>query len=144
MRWTAAHLSWFVWMLLALWAPPVCYAIAIDLRLIAAPGTGYPGLNDPALVISAVQLTLMAAALPGMASRNPRSWNLLAAALLFWLAHVAWVSIARMRLDGARGLRSSETATALGCALAAAVVLLGVRRYFAREHAAAEGFLPQP
>ena len=42
MIWLAAHLSWVVWALIVLWAPAVLYAVAIDLRLIAAPGSESP------------------------------------------------------------------------------------------------------
>ena len=60
-----------MWVLLALWAPPLLFAIAIDLGLIAAPGSGYPALTDPALVTSSLQIALMAAALPGLRAREP-------------------------------------------------------------------------
>jgi len=126
--WLATHLSWFVWVLLAIWAPPLLFTIAIDLRLIAAPGSGYPALTDPALVTSSLQIALMAAALPGMRARKPHSWMLLAAALGAWCAYVVWMIQGRVRLAGLRTLWSPETLLSIGGLVAAAIVLLAVRR----------------
>jgi hypothetical protein len=136
MIWLAAHLSWVVWALIVLWAPAVLYAVAIDLRLIAAPGSGYPTLRDPALVTGVLQVALMAAALPGLSVHRGRSWRLLAAAHVMWLAHFLYSVVSRTRLDGLRALRAPETLWPLGGLIAAALVLFGVRRYFQREDGA--------
>ena len=130
MTWLAAHLPWLVWMLLVIWAPPVLYTLAIDLHWIEAPASGYPTLTDPALLASTLQIGLMLAALPGMAARRPRSWNLLAAAVLAWLAHFSWTTISRFRLDGARGLQTLDTLWPLAGVIAAVTVLSVVRPYF--------------
>lgn len=135
MSWVAGHLSWFVWALLVIWAPPLLYAIAIDLDLIGAPGSGFPTLRDPALILGALQVALMIAAVPGMAERRPRSWKMLAAACVVWCAHFAWGALSRLRLDGVRALCFSETWSPLGWLIGAAVVLLAVRRHF--QHAPA-------
>jgi hypothetical protein len=126
--WLATHLSWFVWALLAIWAPPLLFTIAIDLGLIAAPGSGYPALTDPALLTSCLQIALMAAALPGLSARRPRSWMFLAAALGAWCAHASWLIQGRVRLTGVRTLLSPETLLSIAGIAAAASVLLAVRR----------------
>lgn len=131
--WLVTYLPWFNWVLLAMWAPSVLFTIAIDLDAIEAPASGYPPLTDPALVTSALQMALMAAALPGMRAQQPRSWMLLAAALGAWCAHAAWMIQGRVRLAGARTLRSPETLLAIGGIVAAAMVLLAVRRCFRHE-----------
>ena len=136
MIWLASHLSWIVWALIVLWAPAALYAVAIDLRLIAAPGSGYPTLRDPALVTGVLQVALMAAALPGMAMYRGRSWRLLAAAHVMWLAHFLYSVMSRTRLDGLRALRAPETLWPLVGLIAAAFVLFGVRRCFQRDRGA--------
>jgi hypothetical protein len=133
MIWLASHLSWIVWALIALWAPAVLYAIAIELRLIAAPGSGYPTLRDPALITSVLQLALMASAVAGLSEQRARSWRLLTAAYVMWIAHFLYGAISRARLDGPRVLRAPETWWPLAGLIAAAIVLAGVRRYFQRE-----------
>jgi hypothetical protein len=97
MIWLASHLSWIVWALIALWAPAVLYAIAIELRLIAAPGSGYPTLRDPALITSVLQLALMASAVAGLSEQRARSWRLLTAAYVMWIAHFLYGAISRAR-----------------------------------------------
>lgn len=131
--WLAAHLSWLIWILLILWAPPVLYTMAIDVGILPAPGSGFLTLTDPALITGALQIALMAAALPGLPARRARSWQLLTAALAVWLAHFAWSVASRARLDGLAALLAPETRWPFGGLIAGAVVLLGVRRHFSRE-----------
>ena len=132
-RWLATHLSWLIWVLLALWVPPLLFTIAIDLGVIAAPASGYPALTDPALIASSLQIALMAAALPGLRAGAARSWMLLAAALGAWSAHAAWMIVGRVRLAGARTLTAPETLLSIGGLAAAAGVLIAVRRSFRRD-----------
>jgi hypothetical protein len=135
MRWLAAHLSWVIWALLVIWTPPVAYTIAIDLGLVAAPGSGYAALSDPSLLIATLQIALMAAALPGVAARRAGGWAWLAAAWAAWLVHAAWSIASRVRVSGPRTLSATETVVPLAGLLAAAAVLLGVRAHFGGERA---------
>jgi hypothetical protein len=131
-NWIASHLSWLIWPLLALWAPPLLYAIAVNLQIIDAASNGFAPLTDPALVIATVQVALMMAALPGMGLKHPRSWKLLAASLLAWAGWVAWMFTVRMRL-GLPIWGSQETLWSMARLIAAAAVLLGLRRHFGLE-----------
>lgn len=122
--WLAEHLAAAHWMLLALWVPPIAFAIGVNLRLVGGAGSGYQTLRDPSLILGAAQVSLMAAALPGMVSRRPRSWWFACVAVAAWSAHVAWGILSRVRLSGVRELLSFETVTAVaGLALAALVVI---------------------
>jgi hypothetical protein len=123
--WLATHLAALVWCAMVLWVPPVAFAIGVDLGWLQPPGSGYPALTDPSLLLATLQLTLMVAALPGMTARQQPSWQLLLGALLVWCAHAAWGIVARVRLNGGGALLSSETPFALiGPALAAAMMLI--------------------
>jgi hypothetical protein len=133
MIWVAAHLSWIIWALLVLWLPPVLYAMAIDLDVIAAPGSGYPTLRDPALVTGALQLALMLAAALCWQSQRGRAWKFLWAALAMWLAHVTWGVSARLRLDGMRALAAPETWWPVIGVVAAAMLMISVARHFTYE-----------
>ena len=129
-EWLAKHLAALVWAAMVLWLPPVGFALGVDLAVLQPAGSGYPALTDPSLLLAALQLTLMAAALPGMTGRHQRSWQLLFAALLVWCAHAAWGILARVRLNGAGALLASETPWALIGPLVAAAVMLTVRPAF--------------
>ncbi len=139
-RWLAEHLSWLVCVLLAIWAPPLLFTIGVDLGLITAAQSGFPALTDVTLITSAMQIILMAAALPGLAARHPSSWRLLAGALAAWCAHNAGVMQSRIRLTGFGSLGSRESLLALGGMAAAAATLLVARRHFhERRSLAARG-----
>ena len=132
-HWLADHLSWLVCAWLALWAPPLLFTMGVDLGLITEAATGFPTLTDVTVITSAVQLTLMAASVRGLATRQPRAWRLLVGALAAWGAHTAWLMQSRFRLDGVTTLASPETLFALGGMTLAAVILFGVRRHFQEE-----------
>ena len=90
-QWLADHVAAMVWILLALWTPPIAFTVLVDLKLIAAAGSGYLSLRDPGLLLSIIQIVLMAAALPLLRGRHvARARPLLLAALGVWFAHSAW------------------------------------------------------
>jgi len=129
-RWLADHLSWFVCAWLALWAPPLLFTMGVDFGLITEAASGFPVFTDVTVITSAIQLTLMAASIRGLASRQPRAWRLLVGALAAWGAHTVWLMQVRLRLDGVRTLAAPETLLSLGGMTVAAVVLISVRGHF--------------
>ena len=40
-EWLADHVAAMVWILLALWTPPIAFTVLVDLKLMAAAGSGY-------------------------------------------------------------------------------------------------------
>jgi hypothetical protein len=136
-RWIAAHLSWFVCALLALWAPPLLFTMGVDLGVITEAQSGFPALTDVAVITTAIQLILMAAALPGLAARQPRSWQLLSGALAAWCAHAAWMTQARIRLVGFSSLGSRESLLAIGGITVAALALAVARSQFEERRSVA-------
>lgn len=129
-EWLADHLAALVWVALALWTPPVVFTIGVDLSWWQPAGSGYLRLTDPSLMLAALQLTLMAAALPGTAARRQRSWQLLAAAWSAWCAHAVWSILVRVRLNGGAELPSWETLLVVTGPAIAAGILLTTRTAF--------------
>lgn len=132
-EWLADHVPASVWIMFAVWAPPIVFTVLVDLKLVAGAGSGYPSLRDPALLLSVVQILLMAAALPLMhLRRRSRAWQLLCGALGIWALHAAWTILGRLRLVGRSDLVSRETLMTLAALAAAAYVLFEVRDRFTR------------
>jgi hypothetical protein len=129
--WLAEYLPWIVWALLALWAPPAAFTIAVDLGLITDAGSGFARLTDVPFVLTLLQLALMAASLPGLLERRAWGWRLQAAAAAAWAGHVGWQIQSGLRLTGAATLRSREAWLAVGFLGIYCLILLGVRRHFA-------------
>ena len=134
-EWLADHLHTFVWILLALWTPPVIFTVLVDLKLVESPGSGYLALRDPSLLLSVMLLVLLAAALPMMRLRRARAWQLLCGSLGVWWAHAAWTVLGRVRLAGPSDLMSRETLIALAALALASYVVLEVRSRFTRAGA---------
>lgn len=128
--WLAGHLSWFIVALLATWMPPVLFAVAVNAGWATGPWTDYPALTDPALILSVVQLGLMAASLAGLPSRRPWAWRVLVGALAAWGLHAAWVLQWRLRLTGADTLGAPDAVAMLGGLAVAAAILVAVRPRF--------------
>jgi hypothetical protein len=130
--WLVACVPALHWILLALWVPPLAFAIGVNLGWFESAGSGYPSLRDPSLILSTMQVVLMVAALAGLSHRLRRSWQLSTAALGVWTAHAAWNILLRLRLIGMRDLWSVETLMTLAGVSIAALVLVEVRpRYIA-------------
>ncbi|MBY0493537.1 MAG: hypothetical protein K2Y23_04930 [Cyanobacteria bacterium] len=125
--WVADHVAAMVWILLVLWAPPIVFTVLVDLKLANAAGSGYLSLRDPGLLLSIMQILLMAAALPMMRPHPGRARPLLLAALAVWFAHSAWTLQIRLRLIGRADLVSSETLVTFAALAAATGVVLAVR-----------------
>jgi hypothetical protein len=125
--WLGDHLHAFVWILLALWTPPVVFSVMVDVHLAGGAGGGYPTLRDPGLLLDIMQIVLMAASLPLMRRHHMRAWRLLSGALGVWFVHAAWVIQGRLRLIGRRDLLSRETLIALAALAVASIVLMAVR-----------------
>lgn len=137
--WFADHLHALVWILLALWAPPVIFAVLVDLQLVGGAGTGYPTLRDPGLLLGLLQIAAMAAALPLIhRQRRLRAWQLLCAALGLWAVHAAWTILGRVRLVGLSDLVSRETLVTLAAWSIASIVVCEVRRRFVSSSAVTE------
>jgi hypothetical protein len=128
--WLAGHLAWFTVALLAVWTPPVLFAIAVDVGWVTGPWTEYPALTDPALILSVVQLALMAASLAGLPSRRPWAWWLLAGALAAWGLHAAWALQGRLRLMGVSTLWAPDAVMMLGGIAVSAAFMVVVRPRF--------------
>ena len=126
-RWLADHLAWAVCVLLALWAPPLAFAMGLDFGILTERSIPRSVFRDPSVITSAVQLALMAAAVPSVSRQRARGWRLLAAALAAWTAHVAWAVFSRARLAGAGDLISPETLVQVSALAVAAAVLMLVR-----------------
>lgn len=127
-EWLADHVAAMVWILLALWTPPIVFTVLVDLKLMAAAGSGYLSLRDPGLLLSIMQIVLMAAALPLLRGRHvPRARPLLLAALGVWFAHAAWTLQVRLRLTGRADLLSAETLVTFAALAAASGVMFAVR-----------------
>lgn len=134
-EWLAGELGAFVWILLALWAPPVIFTVLVDVKLVGSAGSGYLPLRDPGLLLSIMMLMLMAAALPMMRLRRARAWQLLCGSLGLWWAHAAWTIQGRLRLIGTSDLVSRETLVTLAALAVASCVVFEVRGRFARAGA---------
>jgi hypothetical protein len=134
-EWLAYHLHAFVWILIALWAPPVIFTVLVDLKLVDSPGSGYLALRDPSLLLSIMLIVSMAAALPMMRLRRARAWQLLCGSLGLWWAHAAWTVQARLRLIGPSDLVSRETVVTLAALAIATYVVFEVRGRFTRAGA---------
>lgn len=130
-EWLADHLAAIVIVLLALWAPPIVFAVLVNVKFVDA-GSGYPTLRDPALLLGLFQIALMAAALPLLSLRQARGWQVLAGAVGVWLAHAVWTIQGRLRLIGVRDLASRETVITIVALGIAAFVLLEVRSRYRR------------
>ena len=130
-EWLADHLMAIAIVLLVLWAPPIIFNVLVDLKVVDGAGSGYPTLRDPGLLISILQITLIAASLPSLPSRRKRGWNLLGGAMAMWFAYAAWTLQWRLRLSGVRDLASSETLLMLGAIAIASIVLIEVKSRFA-------------
>jgi hypothetical protein len=124
--WLADHLGALVWIVLALWTPPVAFSIMVDLHLAGGVGSGYPGLHDPGLLLDVMQIVLMASALPLLHRDRALAWRLLCGALGVWFLHDAWSIQAQLRLIGRHALLSHEMLLAAAPAVAA-LVLFAVR-----------------
>jgi hypothetical protein len=131
-EWLADHLLALHWTLLILWVPPVAYTIAVNLRWVEGAGSGYLRLSDPSLLLAAVQLLLLAGALPGMSQRYSRSWWLAAAAVGVWMVHAAWNVFVRVRLSGSGELLAVETLSSLAALLVVAGIVADARYDFTR------------
>ena len=126
--WLADQLQALVWILLALWAPPIVFTILVDLKLAGGAGSGYPSLDDPALLLSILQNVEMTAALHAMRGRRrARAWQLLCGSLGVWAVFAAWTIQSRLRLIGRHDLWSRETLVTVGALAVAAYVLFEVR-----------------
>src|SRR4026209_444831 len=55
-EWLADHVAAMVWILLALWTPPIAFTVLVDLELMAGAGSGYLSLRDPGLLLSIMQI----------------------------------------------------------------------------------------
>jgi hypothetical protein len=126
-EWLADHVAAMVWILLALWVPPLAFTVLVDLKLIAAAGSGYLSLRDPGLLLAIMQIVLMAAALPTMPRRPARARSLLLAALAVWFAHAVWTVQGRLRLIGRADLVSPETLVTFAALAAASAVMFVAR-----------------
>ena len=137
--WLADHLHALLWILLALWAPPVVFTVLVDLQLVGGAGAGYPTLRDPGLLLGLLQIAAMAVALPLMrGQRRFRAWQLLCAALGLWTVHAAWTILGRVRLVGPSDLMSRETLVTLAALSIASIVVGEVRQRFMGSGAATE------
>jgi hypothetical protein len=126
--WLADHVAAMVWILLALWTPPIVFTVLVDLKLMAGAGSGYLSLRDPGLLLSIMQIVLLAAALPLLRGRNvARARPLLLAALGVWFAHSAWTLQVRLRLIGRADLLSPETLVMFAALAAASGVMFALR-----------------
>jgi hypothetical protein len=134
-EWLAGELVAFVWILLALWAPPVIFTVLVDLKLVGSAGSGYLTLRDPGLLLSIMMLMLMTAALPIMRLRRARAWQLLCGSLGLWWAHAAWTIQGRLRLIGTSDLVSRETLVTFAALAVASCVVFEVRGRFVRARA---------
>lgn len=134
-EWLARELRAFVWILLALWAPPVIFTVMVDLNLVGSAGSGYPTLRDPGLLLSIMMLMLMTAALPMMRLRRARAWQLLCGSLGVWWTAAAWTIQGRVRLVGPGDLVSRETLVTLAALAVASCVVVEVRSRFTRAGA---------
>ena len=126
-QWLADHVAAMVWILLALWVPPIAFTVLVDLKLMPAEASGYLSLRDPGLLLGIMQVLLMAAALPMMRWRPSRARPLLLAALGAWFAHAAWTLQVRLRLMGRADLLSPETLVTFAALAAASGVMFAVR-----------------
>ena len=132
--WLADQLQALVWILLALWAPPIVFTVMVDLKLAGSAGSGYLSLDDPGLLLSLVQLVVMTAALRSMRrQRRSRAWQLLCGSLGLWLAHAVWTVQGRVRLVGRSDLWSRETLITIAAFAVAAYVLFEVRERYTRS-----------
>jgi hypothetical protein len=119
-----------VWVLLALWAPPAAFTIAVNLGAITDAGSGFPRLTDVAFALTVLQLVLMAASVPHLLERRAWGWRLQTAAAAAWALHLAWVIQSGVRLTGVVSLRSRETWLAVVSLSIYCMILLVVRRHF--------------
>jgi len=143
--WLADQLQPMVWITLALWAPPIVFTVLVDLGFAGGAGSGYPSLRDPSLLLSIMQLLLMAAALPLMRMRRRSfAWQLLCGALGTWAVHAAWTILGRLRLIGRSDLLSRETLLTLASLAVAAYVLFEVRDRYTRTAVIARPTTTQP
>ncbi|HMF95413.1 MAG TPA: hypothetical protein VKE96_14020 [Vicinamibacterales bacterium] len=133
-EWVTRNLPWAVVVLLALWMPPVLYALAVDVGVVK--GTGYPALIDPMMVTAVSELSLMIAALPRLLNREAAGWHLLLWSRVVVLAQTVWLIFVYTRLDGlAATLRSRAVVeAAIGLAVAA-YVLMQIRPLYQRDRA---------
>jgi hypothetical protein len=135
--WLADHLAALVWMALALWAPPIVFAVLVNLELVGGAGSGYPTLRDPGLLLGVMQMVVMMAAVPLLhRRRRSRAWHLLCGSLGIWAMHAAWTIQGRLRLIGRSDLLSRETIVTVAALLIASVVLFEVRHRYTRTAAA--------
>jgi hypothetical protein len=109
-EWLADHVAAMVWILLALWTPPIAFTVLVDLELMAAAGSGYLSLRDP-----------------GLLRHVARARPLLLAALGVWFTHAAWTLQVRLRLIGRADLLSPETLVTFAALAAASGVMFAVR-----------------
>jgi len=126
-QWLSDHVAIMVWILLALWTPPIAFTVLVDLKLASAAGSGYLSLRDPGLLLSIMQIVLMTAALPLLRRHVARARTLLLAALGVWFVHAAWTLQLRLRLIGRADLLSPETMVTFAALAAASGVLFAVR-----------------
>ena len=136
-RWLAHYLTWIVWVLLALWAPPAAFTIAVNLGVITDAGTGFARLTDVSFAFTVVQLVLMAASLPGLLDRRASGWRLQVAAATAWAVSLAWLLVSGVRLSGAGTLRSREAVVAVAMLSIYWLILLRVRQHFGAPRAVA-------
>jgi hypothetical protein len=129
-RWLAQYLTWMVWVLLALWAPPAAFTIAVNLGAITDAGSGFARLTDIPFALTVLQLTLMAVSLPGVLERRAWGWRAQAAAAACWAASVAWQMQSGVRLAGAGTLLSREIALAVAAVSIYCMMLWWIRRHF--------------
>jgi hypothetical protein len=137
-RWLATHTAALVWVLVALWAPPIVITVLIDVHLVRGASTGYPGLLDPGLLISIAQVVVMALALSSWRTSRLRAWHLLRAALGLWLLYTAWTLQWRLRLLGSSDLISKETLLTVTALAMATAVIVAIREPIRRYDALAQ------
>ncbi len=131
--WLTGHLAALVWIMLALWSPPIVFTVLVDLKVIDGAGSGYLELRDPGLLLSILLISVMASALPLLhLRRRSGAWHLLCAAIAIWTTHAAWTILGRLRLIGRSDLLSRETLTTVTALAVAAGVLLAVRGRYTR------------
>lgn len=136
-RWFAEHLSWIVWVLLTLWAPPAAFTIAVNLGLITDAGSGFARLTDIPFVLTVLQLALMAASVPGLLERRRWGWRVHMAATAAWGGYVLWQIQSGVRLIGVSTLRSQETLLAVVALSIYSLMLVSIRRLFDAPRAVA-------
>jgi hypothetical protein len=129
-EWFAAHLAWITIALLCAWAPPVLYAVAVNLTLVQA--SGFPGWRDPVFVLSIVEMALMFAAIHPLMQRAPAGWWRLLWSRVAVALQTLWIVALNSRLNGlVPALTTRPIVEALIGLVVAGAVLWCVRPLFA-------------